>query len=148
MPSIKDKPLSAPRQSFVEFYADPNSKTFNNAAQSYKRAYPGTNSGYDAHGARLIGIDSIKRAINDYKVEIKQESIANRIKRQEFWTDTMDNAPNMCDRLRASELLGKSECDFVTVTRDETEKPTDLSQEDLAAANKLGDAAIGLKLAQ
>jgi len=39
--------------------------------------------------------------------------IANRIERKEFWTNLMyDDSQETKDRLKASELLGKSECDF------------------------------------
>ena len=39
--------------------------------------------------------------------------IADRVQRKEFWTDVMNSEEaDMKDRLKASELLGKSECDF------------------------------------
>jgi len=44
--------------------------------------------------------------------------VANRQRRQRFWTESMDDgALSMADRLRASELLGKSEADFVDVIK-------------------------------
>ena len=44
--------------------------------------------------------------------ELKPE-IATRLQRQKFWTDVMNNdSADMNDRLKASELLGKSEADF------------------------------------
>jgi hypothetical protein len=40
--------------------------------------------------------------------------VANRIDRQKFWTETMQSAEEKIDaRLKASELLGKSEGDFL-----------------------------------
>jgi phage terminase small subunit len=45
-------------------------------------------------------------------LELKPE-IANRQQRQKFWTDVLnDSSCSMRDRLKASELLGKSEADF------------------------------------
>ena len=45
---------------------------------------------------------------------VKTRGIARRERRQIFWSDTMlDIAAEMKDRLKASELLGRSEKDFV-----------------------------------
>ena len=42
-----------------------------------------------------------------------QPVIATRDERQKFWTDVMNSSSEeMRDRLKASELLGKSEADF------------------------------------
>lgn len=39
--------------------------------------------------------------------------VATRLQRKEFWTDVLfDDSAEMNHRLKASELLGKSECDF------------------------------------
>ena len=49
------------------------------------------------------------------KIDItgKQYIIATRKERQEFWSDSMkDTSLDMQQRLKASELLGKSEADF------------------------------------
>jgi hypothetical protein len=54
MPELSDK-----RQAFVEEYC----RNGFNASAAYKVAYPGCNSGWDAHAARLIGKDSVKDAI-------------------------------------------------------------------------------------
>lgn len=53
---------------------------------------------------------------------VMHNAIANRHKRQEFWTKIMDGEigtqadgrpPHISDRIKASELLGKSEGDFI-----------------------------------
>lgn len=41
-----------------------------NATQAYKTAYPNCKSGWSAHGARLIAIDSVKQAVNKAKEEL------------------------------------------------------------------------------
>ena len=55
----------------------------------------------------------ILAAISDRNVTTNTPLIASRQRRQEFWSGVMeDDAKEMKDRLRASELLGKSEADF------------------------------------
>lgn len=62
---------------------------------------------------------AIKKAIAGRGKKESIKTIASRQERQEFWTAVMlgvekDNGkkPTLKDRLRASELLGKSEADF------------------------------------
>lgn len=43
-----------------------------NATQAYKTAYPNCKSGWNAHGARLIAIDSIKQAIGEAKKDLEE----------------------------------------------------------------------------
>ena len=50
---------------------------------------------------------------NRQDTEVRPKTIANRQQRQQFWTDTMnDKSEETKDRLKASDLLGKSEADF------------------------------------
>jgi len=67
---------------------------------------------------RLVTKSNILGAIrNRINEEIRPTDIASRQQRQQFWSKTMDDpAQLMRDRLRASELLGKSEMDFPTTT--------------------------------
>lgn len=58
--------------------------------------------------------DIMKALRNRQETELRPKTIANRQERQEFWSKTFRNKKvDMRDRLRASELLGKSEADFV-----------------------------------
>ena len=100
--------LTGKQQAFVEEYC----RNGQNASQAYKIAYPDCKANYDVHGAENMVKRSIKQAIDKELALIKAESIATRQMRQQFWTETMQFAPQMGDRLRASELLGKSEADF------------------------------------
>ncbi len=60
----------------------------------------------------------VQEAIRQRQSTRLAPQIANRERRQRFWTESMDNgALSMSDRLRASELLGKSEADFVDVIK-------------------------------
>ncbi len=53
----------------------------------------------------------LARGIKDPALE---RFVATRIERQEFWTEVMfSRKEETLTRLKASELLGKSECDFV-----------------------------------
>ena len=59
----------------------------------------------------------LKQAIAAKEVEINKQTIATRAIRQSFWSTMMDNSEaNNGDKLRASELLGRSECDFIEKT--------------------------------
>jgi len=55
----------------------------------------------------------VQLAIKAREAERRQGLIATREKRQVFWSEVMeDESQKMTDRLKASELLGRSECDF------------------------------------
>jgi hypothetical protein len=63
---------------------------------------------------KLVAKRNILSAIRTRQdTEIRPRQIADRQERQKFWTKVMnDPKKSMNDRLRASELLGKSEADF------------------------------------
>jgi phage terminase small subunit len=73
-------------------------------------------AGYSAatartQGFRLMKKDYILQAIKER--ELSNPKIASRRDRQLFWSDAMNDPElEMRDRLKASELLGKSEADF------------------------------------
>ena len=55
----------------------------------------------------------IQQAIQERERNRQEPLIATREERQRFWTGVMnDESAEMQHRLKASELLGKSECDF------------------------------------
>ena len=55
----------------------------------------------------------MKQAILDREKKGNKDIIANRVQRQKFWTKMMnDPEARLSDRLKASELLGRSEADF------------------------------------
>lgn len=76
-------------------------------------------AGYSAKSAEKLGHDLLKipkvaQAIKKREDRKVRPLIANREARQKFWTETMQNEEvKMPDRLKASELLGKSEGDFL-----------------------------------
>jgi flavin-binding protein dodecin len=105
----KIKPLTDKRQAFVEEYCNNGY----NASEAYKKAYPKVKSGWNKHASRLMTKDDIRQAIARAKASIRSITIASRMDRQGFWTTVAnDDTVSMPDRLRASELLGRSEADF------------------------------------
>ena len=69
---------------------------------------------HPAYVRRLIGDPLVVEAIRVRNIAVAAPGIATREHRQQFWTDVyQDTERDMKDRLRASELLGKSEKDFV-----------------------------------
>ena len=83
-----------------------------NASEAARRA------GYSAKTAasqaeRLLRNVEISEAVKKALEEKNNALIATREERQKFWTETLrDVEEDMKNRLRASELLAKSECDF------------------------------------
>ena len=109
---IKRKPLSTRQQLFVDLLPEHKFVVWKAGVEA------GFTENYAKH--RLPGLVLanvvLKQAIEVKLAEIKAKSIATREQRQQFWTEVYGNdRVNMSDRLRASELLGKSEADFVEV---------------------------------
>ena len=98
--------LTTKMRAFVEAYCG-------NATEAALKA------GYSPRTAAFIGAENLKKpqikeAIAEREKISSESRIADRQERQSFWTGVMrDPAEKMQDRLRAAELLGKSECDFV-----------------------------------
>lgn len=108
-------PLNPKQQKWAEHYA-----ATGNALKSAIAA------GYSAKSARSQSDRMLKNAeVMRYVAQLAQPAqnarIATAEERQAFWTDVMygrvkddeGNAPRMSDRLKASELLGKAQADFV-----------------------------------
>ena len=114
-------------------------------------------AGYTYGYARkmMVTNSNMVSAIRNRGVTENAPLVASRQERQRFWTDTMQDVEGeMKDRLRASELLGKSEADFTDkvehsgeidikkVTDDELErKIADLSGEAGALGTTRGEEA-------
>ncbi len=84
-----------------------------NAAEAARAA------GYSAKTAKAIGSELLTKpdiadAIREREQERTDSMIATREERQQFWTAILrDPETELRDRLRASELLGRSEGDFL-----------------------------------
>jgi phage terminase small subunit len=99
--------LNARQRKFAEIYDG-------NGIQSARAAgYTGNDNvlGVTAHD--LLRNPRIMAIVKARQEKEKNPLIASRQQRQEFWTKVMNMASvDMNDRLKASELLGKSEADF------------------------------------
>jgi len=99
------KKLTIKQQRFVEAYSGDIRK----AAKLSGISYP-----YARQLMVLAKHRHIVDAIRKRERTLASKNIATRTQRQIFWTETMrDEETNIRDRLKASELLGKSEADFV-----------------------------------
>ena len=106
MPKAKELKLTPKQKKFIEAYAG-------NATEAAKAAGYSEKTAYSA-GQRLLKGVEIQNAIREREEMEARERIATRQQRQEFWTEVMNGDWNdMSDRIRASELLGKSEADFI-----------------------------------
>lgn len=103
---MKHKKLTIKQQRFIDAY-DGNATAAAIAA------------GYSAKTAYSIGQENMKKpeiieAIRQREANRRAQSIMTREERQVFWSETIrDGGQQTRDRLRASELLGRSEGDFI-----------------------------------
>ena len=98
--------LTVKQQRFIDLYDGNGTQTAIKAGYSKKTAY-------------AIAIENLKKpiiidAIRAREIKKTAKKIATREERQAFWTEVMlDKEESMVNRLRAAELLGKSEADFI-----------------------------------
>lgn len=111
--------MSYKQKRFVDFFDG-------NATQAAKKA---GYSHYASMGNENLNKPSIAKAIAEREKREKNNRIATRKERQIFWTrvllglesghkevvdgEVVEFPPKMSDRLKASELLGRSEADFI-----------------------------------
>ena len=102
----KGRPLTAKQRAFVEAYAGNGTEAAIAAGYSVKSA--------EKIARELLRKTTVVEAILGREKKALTPLIATRTKRQEFWSAVMsDSDEDMKDRLKASELLGKSEGDFI-----------------------------------
>ena len=121
--------LTSRQRKFVALYEGNATKAATLAGFSKKTAY--------SQGQRLLKNVEIIKALQEREKKETGPLIADRIERQEFWTSVLRGKigkvrkVKMNDRLKASELLGKSEADF---TEKVLHKGLDNLAEELKAA--------------
>lgn len=100
--------LTTRQRRFIEVYNG-------NATEAARIAgYEGDDNTLGVTGHELLRNPKIKAEIDKREEANLKSLIATREERQKFWTEVMKaQEQDMKDRLRASELLGKSEADFV-----------------------------------
>lgn len=96
------RPFTVKQQRFIDCYAGDCKE----AAKKAKICY--------GYARQLLTKSNILEAIrNRQNTEVRPKDIADRQERQAFWTKIMrSKSEETKDRLKASELLGKSEADF------------------------------------
>lgn len=100
--------LSIKQQRFIDFYDG------NGTDAARKAGYKGTDKALSVLASRMLGKSRIREAVEARNKKKGSRLIATREQRQEFWTSVMsDTSADLRDRLKASELLGRSESDFV-----------------------------------
>lgn len=68
----------------------------------------------EVQGSRLLENVKVLSALEALRAETTSTAIATREERQSFWTTIMRSTQEQTkDRLKASELLGKSQIDFI-----------------------------------
>ena len=123
---------------FVEAYTSGDAAGNSAAAARY--------AGYSVRtagqlGSRLLKKVEVRAAIEAETLRVRQQSeqerqadVATRQKRQQFWTEVMEgkfDGVSMKDRLKASELLGRSQADFTDVHQHEFPDLEGMSEQDL-----------------
>ena len=121
---MKPKPLTTKQQAFVDAY------TGNATDAARKAGYQGSENTLAQAGKANLRNPHIIEAIEKRRAPVTAGRIATRAERQAFWTATMNDVElDYSHRLRAAELLGKSEADFVDRQRleDADGKPLNFS---------------------
>ena len=109
--------LTVKQQRFVEAYNGNATEAMIAAGYSAKSAASNVD--------KILKNTEIQAAIQNREKERNSAAIATREERQTFWTSVLrDPETDLRDRLRASELLGKSEGDFLERVKDESEPGT------------------------
>lgn len=103
--------LTYKQAKFVEYYYG------NGTEAALKAGYASSSASVEA--CLALKMPKVKQALYERDLREKSLTIADRKERQEFWTIIIRNecAP-LLHRLRASELLGKSEGDFLEKNED------------------------------
>lgn len=106
--SVSEKPLTPRQKAFAEYYA-----ACGNATESARKA------GYkhpDPQGSQNLGNPRIAEYIRSLSAKPTEKRILTAQERQAWWTSVVlgeEPDADMKDRLKASELLGRSQADFI-----------------------------------
>lgn len=128
---MTERKLTAKELKFIEVYSG-------NATEAARLAgYSGSDNVLSQVGSDNLRKPRIAQAIAKRETRELKPLVANRIQRQEFWSSIMnDSGEEMGYRLKASELLGKSEGDFIE--RVELDLSASLAERIKAARERAG----------
>jgi len=99
--------LTEKQRRFCEAYSGNGGNALQAAAAAgYKKPHP--------QGVENLQKPTVQRALESLRLTITSTAIATRQERQELWSSMIrDTALTPTERMRASELLGKSQGDFI-----------------------------------
>ncbi len=104
--------LTPKQEAFVRAYVETG-----NASEAYRKIYNASRmkpETVNRKAKELLDNGKITARVDELRARLDDEAIANAKERQRWWTQVMRNdAVDMKDRLKASELLGKVQGDFV-----------------------------------
>ena len=103
--------LTPKQEEFCDIYISSG-----NATESYKQAYKSCkkDSVARANSCRLLTNANIIQYIRDKNDAIKNDRIADMQEVKEFWTNTLRSEEvEMRDRIKVSELIGKTNAAFI-----------------------------------
>lgn len=123
--------LSQKQQAFVDCYCG------NGIEAAREAGYAGDDKTLSQASRYNLRVPRILQAIRARQLERIKGPIMSREQRQELWTYIALNADNSKDRLMASKLLGKSECDFVQKTEITYPDQIQYTEEEKIALRKL-----------
>ncbi len=86
--------------------------------QAYYKAYPNSkkwaDNSVDSKACCLYNSDKIQKRLKEFNEKVESQTIYNAQQLREFWTNILlDVDSGLSNRLKASELLGKSQGIFV-----------------------------------
>lgn len=103
--------LTVKQRAYAECYAGDGEKA------AYQAGYKGSKNSISVTVTRLNKNEEVVKLIRARESKRLTPLIKTREERQEWWSTVMeDEELPTKDRLRASELLAKSQCDFITKT--------------------------------
>ena len=89
-----------------------------NQSEAFRVAYPRSRAwkveSVWSKASELMANVKVQERVSELRALIEREAIADASERRRFWTETMrDKEGDMKDRLKASELIGRADGDFV-----------------------------------
>ena len=102
--------LTERQRAFCEAYVENGGNAADAARKAgYKNPHP--------QGVQTLRLVTVRSALEKMRRSTTNAAIASREERQSFWSSVLrDQNIDMKDRLKASDLLGKSQADFITRT--------------------------------
>ena len=102
--------LTERQRAFCEAYVENGGNAADAARKAgYKNPHP--------QGVQTLRLVTVRNALEKLRRSTTNAAIASREERQSFWSSVLrDQNIDMKDRLKASDLLGKSQADFITRT--------------------------------